>query len=70
MAIEIEKKCAREGCENEVSEDNYCHGCNDYICEEHTINFSLIGHHVPEDHWDVCEGCGEPTGLCRCNSEE
>lgn len=70
MAIEIEKKCAHEGCENEVTEDDYCPGCNDYICEEHSRNLSLMGRHVPEDHWeDICDGCGEHVDCCHCNDE-
>ncbi len=44
--------CAYDGCENEVTEDDYCEECGSCICEEHNsnlINLSTV--HSVTDHW-------------------
>lgn len=33
-------------------DDQMCHGCKSYICEECDLNPTLMGGHTPEDHQD------------------
>lgn len=44
--------CAHEGCRNPVGPDDHCAGCDEYVCEEHSTNHSLMGHgHDVSEHW-------------------
>jgi hypothetical protein len=44
--------CAFDGCKNTVTPDDYCHGCKQYVCEEHSTNYSLFGAHSDVSlHW-------------------
>jgi len=38
-------------CRREVSEDNYCFGCDEYVCDECDQN-EVIADHLVEDHKD------------------
>lgn len=40
-------------CHKEVSEDDYCFGCDDYVCEKCDENQTkAVGDHLVEDHKD------------------
>lgn len=43
--------CDRIGCNNPVTDDDLCHGCGVYVCEEHNTNLEIGPEHGPEDHW-------------------
>lgn len=58
-------KCAYEECENEVDDGDFCYGCGHYICDEHSL-CDPWGSHDPEEHWNVCEKCGEHIDACIC----
>jgi hypothetical protein len=38
-------------CHREVSEDDFCFGCDEYICDKCDIN-EVGGDHLVEDHKD------------------
>lgn len=62
----MENMCAFKGCKNKVDDNERCHGCERYVCEEHCLNPSLFGHHDVEDHWTICDVCGEGLDSCVC----
>lgn len=63
------RPCAYEGCKNMVPVDDVCYGCGGYVCEEHDCNMTLMGQHSVDEHWTVCEACGESPDCCRCGEE-
>ena len=63
IPIDNKRKAAREhlmrtgpglgkcwNCNNDCGPDDYCSGCGEYICEDCTTNFDLVGGHDVEDH--------------------
>lgn len=50
--MEEEPSCAYEGCTNPVTDDDYCYGCNCYVCEEHDENGLLGKYHTVVEHWN------------------
>lgn len=50
---DIPQTCQVRGCDNEVTSENYCFGCGEYICTEHGRNLDDgIFYHELEDHND------------------
>lgn len=43
-----DKRC--HFCQHECTEDDYCHGCKSYVCDEHSVNVSLMGAHDVNEH--------------------
>ena len=37
-------------CGADCSQEHYCFGCKEFVCEECSVNDSLMGSHIPEDH--------------------
>jgi hypothetical protein len=37
-------------CDAQCDEDMFCPGCNEYVCSECSLNYSLMGAHEPEAH--------------------
>jgi methionyl-tRNA synthetase len=37
-------------CKELDSDGDYCHGCGKHVCGNHSVNFSLMRGHSPEDH--------------------
>jgi hypothetical protein len=47
-----ERACAYPGCLIAVTDDDHCAGCGFYVCDEHSPNYSLMGHgHDVVEHW-------------------
>lgn len=44
-------ECAYPGCRATVTAEDHCFGCNEYVCEEHSTNYSLMGAHEVAEHW-------------------
>jgi len=57
--------CAFPECEAEVTEDDYCHGCQSHTCDDHSLA-NPWGAHQPQQHWEVCSSCNEPLTDCIC----
>lgn len=69
MSGEQEQKvCAYPDCTNKVTGQDLCYGCDSYVCEEHSRCDPPWGHSV-EDHWDVCDVCGEHPSSCSCDED-
>lgn len=34
----------------DCDEDQYCYGCGEHICDNHSFNLSLMGRHCVDDH--------------------
>lgn len=64
----MKKKCEHPDCENEVEDEDVCHGCGGYVCDEHCMCSPPQGH-LPEAHWDVCDVCGEHVDVCSCDED-
>lgn len=54
-----EKRCAKPGCKNEVTDDHECFGCGFFICEPCDLNHPM-GPHDVIDHWSLFGGDEEP----------
>lgn len=42
-------------CQKVCDKDQYCFGCRTFICEEHSLNLTLMGGHAREDHLEFRE---------------
>lgn len=49
----MNNKCAL--CQYQCSSDDYCHGCESYICGKHVYNPG-VGPHQPKDHTADADG--------------
>lgn len=47
----MKPRCAHGGCESDVNDDHYCHGCRAYICDGHSTNPDTRPGHAVEEHW-------------------
>ena len=53
---EPEKKGKCYQCAKPCGDDQYCHGCKEFICEECTVNFDPPwGSHQPNVHFEESE---------------
>lgn len=37
------------------AEDDFCHGCGEYVCSECGINCCLMGPHEVQEHLEECD---------------
>lgn len=42
-------------CPKPGTDDNFCHGCKVYVCDDCGVNLGLMGRHAPEDHLESDE---------------
>jgi len=48
---DVEGRDGTTNCEPmEPIEDYFCYGCEEHVCDNHTLNLALIGQHSPEEH--------------------
>lgn len=58
---ETEKvKCGCCGKEMPKDQDQFCHGCKNYICDSDCSASAPFGKHEPWQH-KPCDTCGEPV---------
>jgi hypothetical protein len=51
LGRKVEGKDGATRCTKVITESDYCHGCEKYVCDNHTRDAGSLGpHHAPEAH--------------------